>query len=405
LNFSIPSGPPHPPQGRILNLSSPPRPPHPPQGSLWDFNLQLLIRFRDRERHLRVPTRHVEDGQKLGRWVSIQRVQKNKGTLCPEKEHRLNEIGFIWNTYEAKCDMMITALAQFKQREGLSCKVSDTHIERLDGGVNLNLGAWLKNQRYQQGRGMLDATREKRLESLGVKRNCKRQDIFEDNIVCQERSLWDVNFKLLVQFRDREGHLIVPVHHVEDGQKLGAWIRMLRVQKRKGVLCSEQERRLNEISFIWNAYEGKWDTMITALTQFKEREGISCDVSDKHIENLDGGVSLKLGAWLKKQRYQYGCGTLDAKREKRLESLGITWNNKQQEIAEEHFDRNFDLLLAFKKREGHVRVPIKHQESAADNLGAWLGNQRSLRRIGTLSPDRKKWFEAAGVTWESRISS
>ena len=72
---------------------------------------------------------------------------------------------------------------------------------------------------------------------------------------------------------------------------------------------------------------------------------------------------------------------------------------KRQESPEEHFDRNFDLVLAFKKREGHVRVPLKHQESGAtDNLGAWLGNQRSLRRHGALELDRQKWFGAAGVT-------
>ena len=82
----------------------------------------------------------------------------------------------------------------------------------------------------------------------------------------------------------------------------------------------------------------------------------------------------------------------------------MKWNNIRQEIAEEHFDQNFDLLLAFKEREAHMQVPIKHQESAADNLGAWQGNQRSLHRHGALELDRKEWFEAAGVTRESRIS-
>jgi hypothetical protein len=392
------------PGGMILNLS---RPPRPPQGNiLWDLNFRLLVQFRDREGHLRVPSLHVEDSQKLGAWIRMQRVLERKGALCPERGRRLNEIGFIWNVYEARCDTMMTALAQFRQREGLSCKVSSTHTEHLDGGVELKLGAWLKNQRYLQGRGLLDAKIEKQLENLGVKRHCKlRQEIFEDNYVCQERSLWDFNLLLLLQFRDREGHSRVPIRHVEDGQKLGAWIRMLRVQKKKGILCPEQERRLNKIGFVWNIFEGKWDAMITALTRFKQREGLSCHLSDTHIEHLDGGVKLKLGAWLKLQRYQHGYGKLGAKREKQLESLGVKWRNKRQETAEESFDRNFDLLLAFKEREQHVRVPYKHQESATDNLGAWLGEQRSLYRHGLLELDRQKWFEVAGVTWESRITS
>ena len=87
--------------------------------------------------------------------------------------------------------------------------------------------------------------------------------------------------------------------------------------------------------------------------------------------------------------YQQRRGTLDAKREKLLESLGVLWTKHK----EERFDGNFDLLLAFQEREGHVRVPMKHQESAADNLGAWLGKQRHTF-------DRQKWLEVAGVTWD-----
>ena len=66
--------------------------------------------------------------------------------------------------------------------------------------------------------------------------------------------------------------------------------------------------------------------------------------------------------------------------------------------SEENFDSNFDLLLAFEEREGHVRVPIKHQKR---DLGAWLAAQGSLYRHGLLELDRQKWLEVAGVTWET----
>jgi hypothetical protein len=84
---------------------------------------------------------------------------------------------------------------------------------------------------------------------------------------------WDFNFQLLLQFRDREGHLRVPTHHVEDGHKVGAWIRMNQDRRKNGTLCPEDERRLNEIGFIWNIREAKWETMIVALAQFQQREG------------------------------------------------------------------------------------------------------------------------------------
>jgi hypothetical protein len=60
-------------------------------------------------------------------------------------------------------------------------------------------------------------------------------------------STWDLNFQLLLQFRDRERQLRVPLHHIEVGQKSGGWIRMNREQKNRGTLDTEKERRLNEL--------------------------------------------------------------------------------------------------------------------------------------------------------------
>jgi hypothetical protein len=212
---------------------------------------------------------------------------------------------------------------------------------------------------------------------------------------------WDCKFPLLLQFRDREGHVRVPLFHVEDGKKLGAWIRRLRFNKKKGKLCPKKERQLNEIGFVWNASEGKWDTMMRALTQFKQREG-HCKVLDKHVEYLDDGGKLNLGVWLMYQRLYQGRGKMDAKKAEQLESLGVKWNGQRKESSQDHFDWNFDLLLVFKEREGHVRVPMKHKESGTDNLGIWLSSQRSLCRRGLLELDRQKWLEVADVTWETR---
>jgi hypothetical protein len=269
---------------------------------------RALTQFREREEHLRVPILHVEDGYKLGRWI----LRGTAGTLCSEGERQLNEIGFIWNASEGN---------------------------------------------------------------------------------------WDFLYRALTQFKQREGHFRVPIKHIEDGNKLGKWVSVQRDFKNDGTLATEKERRLNEIGFIWNALEGQYDAMCNALAQFKERDG-HCNVFRNHIEYMDCGAELKLGIWLKNQRGHHANGTLDAKRGKRLESLGVEWKGKQQDATEEHFDRNFDLLLVFKDREGHVRVPVKDKESTNDNLGMWLAiTQRSLHRDGFLELDRQKWLEVAGVMW------
>jgi hypothetical protein len=224
---------------------------------------------------------------------------------------------------------------------------------------------------------------------------------------------WNLNFRLLLQFKDRKGHLRVPLKHIEADQRLGAWVSLKRVHKRKGTLSDDEIRRLDDIGFIWNVYEAKFEIMITALTQYTKREG-HCNVPYKHIEQVkdteaEGGVTkLDLGAWFKNLR---GCQRrgilLDRKREEQLENLGFVKQKicKPQEIGADHFDMNFDLLLVFKEREGHVQVPFTHKESGAGNpkdaadLGKWLENQQTLHRHGLLELDRQKWLEVAGVTW------
>jgi hypothetical protein len=325
------------PGGMSLHLS-PPRIGRLPNNQVWDFNFQLLLKFQQREGHMRVPVLHVEDGHKLGNWIRANRAQQKAGTLSLERVHRLHKVGFAWDGNVAN----ITAFAQLKEQ----------------------LRPTLPAANSQAGR-------------------------------------WNVYFLLLLQYRDRQGHIRVPTQHVEDGQELGSWISMQRYQKRLGTLPSERERRLHEIGFTWSANDGKWETMIRGLIQFKQREG-HCHVSNIHVEHMDGGVKLKLGVWLKKQRHHRGRGRVETKIVwKKLESIGVTWNNRILELGEAQWDRNFDLLLVFKEREGHVRVPTKHQESVGDQLGRWLKDQRSLYRHGALELDRQKWLEVAGVTWEN----
>jgi hypothetical protein len=91
------------PGGMSLTLS---RPPTHEDRLRWDFNFLLLLQFRDREGHVKVPRLHVEDGRKLGNWIYNQRKRKKIGTIRPEHERRLNEVGFIWKPLEEKWDMM-----------------------------------------------------------------------------------------------------------------------------------------------------------------------------------------------------------------------------------------------------------------------------------------------------------
>ena len=56
----------------------------------------LLVKFKEREGHCRVPQKHVEDGENLGKWLSQQKQVHGKGELYPERYDKLKELGVDW---------------------------------------------------------------------------------------------------------------------------------------------------------------------------------------------------------------------------------------------------------------------------------------------------------------------
>ena len=53
----------------------------------------LLERYRAREGHCNVPSRHVEEGKKLGRWTENQRQRTDN--LDETRRKRLEELGVV----------------------------------------------------------------------------------------------------------------------------------------------------------------------------------------------------------------------------------------------------------------------------------------------------------------------
>ena len=268
----------------------------------WEKRYLLLQRFQAREGHCNVTKSHEVDGIKLGKWVGIQHRLKRLGTLDPEKQTLLDEIGIDWVLrkpivpWEERFDL----LKQFKKREG-HCNVPKSHKE--DGA---NLGKWVDNQRQLKKEKSIKPYRQKLLEDVG----------FEWVLV--ERRAYAPWGDILKQFKKREGHCNVPQLHKEDGATLGTWVNKQRRLKKMGKLDPDKETCLEEIGFEW-APSVTWDERFSLLNQFKKREG-HCNVPQSHKE--DGA---NLGVWVSKQRQLKRKETLDADRETRLEDVGFGW--------------------------------------------------------------------------------
>ena len=62
----------------------------------WMHKYNLLVKFKEREGHCRVPQKHVEKGENLGRWLTKQKHAHKKGKLVPERYQKLLDLGVEW---------------------------------------------------------------------------------------------------------------------------------------------------------------------------------------------------------------------------------------------------------------------------------------------------------------------
>ena len=105
---------------------------------------------------------------------------------------------------------------------------------------------------------------------------------------------WEDNFSALKIFKEREGHCRVPYEHTENGYPIGQWIVSLR--SRISELSDDRCRSLDEMGFVWDARNYRWEEGFRFLQAFSGREG-HCRVPTNYIED-----EYPLGEWVSSQR-------------------------------------------------------------------------------------------------------
>ncbi len=335
-----------------------------PLEGAWEEGFAALTTFKAREGHCNVLKLHIEGTFKLGQWGGVQRQRKD--TMPVERKHRLDAIGFIWDTHENRWEEGFAALTTFKAREG-HCRVPRGFVEGT-----YKLGGWVTEQR--QRRDTMFTERRQRLDAIGF-------------IWDPHESAWEEGFAALTTFKAREDHCDVPVLHIESTIRLGQWVSIQRSNRH--AMPTERRQRLDAIGFVWDPLEGAWEEGFAALTTFKAREG-HCRVPKYHIED-----TLKLGQWVDRQRTTKDKITPERRRQ--LDEIEFIWDPH-----ESAWEEGFAELTTFKSREGHCRVPQRHIEGTF-KLGAWVGRQRAVR--DKISPERRRQLDEIGFIWDPHESA
>jgi hypothetical protein len=337
----------------------------------WEFWYGVAQSFASREGHSLVPAKHIEEGQKVGAWVSAQRNYYRKGQLSDERQALLEELpGWVWVVTDASWSAGLEALASFAARES-HVRVPLKHKEGLH-----KLGQWVVWARSTYNAGNLSGDRARDLEKFAG----WSWDTLADK--------WSERFELLKQFAIREGTALVPSGHTEDGYPLDRWVVQQRTRHKAGRLSADRAEALEGLAgWAWNARDARWELCFAGLLRFVARMG-HARVPKGHVE--DG---IRLRDWVNNQRSTRA--KLRPERYERLDRVpGWIWQTRGAD-----WEKHLEVLRTYVRREGHASVPAKHVEAGL-RLGRWVSGQRTGH--ATMGAKRRDLLEGVtGWKWEA----
>mmetsp|Transcript_21791 Transcript_21791/g.25162 ORF Transcript_21791/g.25162 Transcript_21791/m.25162 type:complete len:810 (-) Transcript_21791:1826-4255(-) len=226
------------------------------------------------------------------------------------------------------------------------------------------------------------------------------------------RADWNGRFKTLLEFKEANGHCLVPKVYTENKQ-LSYWVfrqRSLYAKRSKlkgsNPLTKERIQRLKKIGFVFQAkhseeqvkvdaarrkpqQDAKWNTFFKKFCEYRKKTG-TCLIPKVHKEDQP------LSSWAFTQRHQMKRRSdgldnlLNEERVKKLNDIGFVWNAKQnkewqeadrirkREVVEVMWHKNYKALLEFKKKHGHTCVPKVYKQNQP--LSTWVFRQRAQYR-------------------------
>ena len=259
----------------------------------WEKNYLNLCKFKNNTGHCNVPCRY-KDNLILGSWVLVQRTRK--GSLRADRKKKLDNIGFIWDSYGKLWEDNFLKLIDFKNKYG-HCNVTKTLSD------DHSLALWVCNQRAKSK--TLSNERKNKLNKLGFD-----WDVFD--------TAWEIKFTKLIEFKNKNGNFIIIK---STDSEFSAWLTKQRKNRFK--LSSGKRKKLDAINFNWEPRLQGWEKVFQRLLIFKHFHG-HCEVS----RNFSDAI---LANWVHKQRNTKI--NLDTIRIQKLDEIEFTWSCIEKKVA------------------------------------------------------------------------
>jgi len=207
----------------------------------WEKMYQQLVAYKKVHGDCKIP----QKDPKFGKWAKHQRTLYRNNTIQEERKFLLNSIGFPWGALprtsirnRAPWEDMFQRLIAYKTLHR-DCKVPQQYNE------DLQLGAWVNNQRSAYKRNDISEERKRLLNSIGFELNGMRPGT-------ANRVVWEEMYLRLVAYNTAHNDANVPRHYDVDPQ-LGNWVATQRYREK--TMTEERKQLLNSIDFVWEGVD------------------------------------------------------------------------------------------------------------------------------------------------------
>ncbi len=309
--------------------------------------------------NLDVPTGYVTAvGFRLGAWLTLQRAERNSGTLPADRIRLLDLTGMIWDRLEAAWMSAYRELRAFKGQH--------RHFEvpldyRTADGIKL--AEWQGTQRDADRAGKMTASRRALLDEIGFPWDA-----------AEER--WMRRYQQLTGALARYGG---PRHLPADSPE-ATWLEGQHLACHRGKLPAGKIALLEQAGIPVRRPD-PWAIGYKALVAFKAERG--------HLRVPDGyktAGGFALSDWQRDQRVRRKAGRMTAGQERLLDEAGFCWDP-----TAEAWNARYQEAVAWKQEHGHLDLPRKHP------LKEWLFRQQKTHRQGRLPEDRAGLLLDLGV--------
>jgi Helicase associated domain len=336
-------------------------------GESWDLWYGRLLAYTNQYGTSQVPVFYVDEkGNRLGSWVSTQRLNK---WLPVDRKNKLEKLlNWSWDPINEAWELGFANLKIYIADQGHS-DVPQKYITE----EGFKLGQWVTIQRSK--REQMQDDRRTRLSNLDLWNWDPRNET------------WEKGYNFLLEYSKSTGNCYVPLNYVtDDGFKLGRWTNNQKNRFSKNE--PERQKKLIQLNgWKFDPLEDLWSTGYAHLKEF-------IDLNDHALVphefmTKDG---FKLGSWVLRQRQNKNI--TNERRDKLTNLKGWSWDP-----LKEYWEIGFQHLLKFYDVNKKSNVPQKYISDDGYRLGNWVSFQRQKR--DRLSSEQKEKLESIqGWQWK-----